>query len=110
MYIGTAIVTPKTGKDVNFRKSPSKTAGRVPGCAAIPAGKTVNVKSTDGTWAAIEYNGYKGYMMAEFLVLALFGDNGVPAQDGDGPVCQTVDEIVAEITQLLVKLAEIAKK
>lgn len=110
MYIGTAIVKPKTGKGVNFRRSPSKTAGRVSGCVTIPAGKQVNVKTTDGTWAAIEYNGYTGYMMTEFLVITLFNSTDTPTQDTTtGTTEKTVDEIVVEITQLLKELAARAK-
>lgn len=110
MYIGTGIVKPKSGKGVNFRRSPSKTAGRVSGCMTIPAGKQVNVKTTDGTWAAIEYNGYKGYMMTEFLVITLFNNADAPVQDTTAGVTEkTIDEIVAEITSLLKELASRAK-
>lgn len=99
MYIGTAIVAPKTGKGVNFRRSPSTTAGRVTGCMTIPAGEKVNIKTTDGTWAAIEYNGYKGYMMTEFLEMTMYDQ---AAQD---PESKTVDELVAAIMALVNELA-----
>lgn len=102
MYIGTAIVTPKSGKGVNFRRTPSKTAGRITGCMTIAAGETVNVKSTDGTWAAIEYNGYQGYMMVEFLQMKL-NDTSVEGTDG---AAESVDELLAQIIQLVNKLAE----
>lgn len=105
MYIGTAIVKPKTGKTVNFRRSPSKTANRVTGCLTIAAGETVNIKTTDGTWAAVEYNGYKGYMMVEYLEMTL---NDEAAAD-DNLEQRSVDEIVAEIEKLLGELAERAK-
>ena len=102
MYIGTAIVTPTSGNGVNFRRTPSKTAGRVIGCMTISAGETVNVKSTDGTWAAIEYNGYSGYMMVEFLQMKL---NNASTEGSDG-AAEDVDELVAQIMQLVNKLAE----
>ena len=110
MYIGTAIVTPNTGKGVNFRRSPTKSAGRVPGCLTIPAGETVNIKSTDGTWAAIEYNGYQGYMMTEFLAMTMF-DGSVPENKPEEPTTntKTVDQIVAEIMALVNQLSEMAK-
>ena len=108
MYIGTAIVSPKTGKTVNFRKSPSKTAARVSGCVAIPAGKVVNVKTNNGAWAAIEYNGYTGYMMTEFLKISLFENSDAPEQTGDSAV-KSIDEIVAQIDQLLAELVARAK-
>lgn len=107
MYIGTAIVSPKTGKSVNFRRSPSKTADRVTGCLTIPAGEQVNIKSTDGTWAAIEYKGYNGYMMVEFLKITLF--NVENPEQSNGSEAQSVDEIVAEIIKLVNHLAEQAK-
>lgn len=107
MYIGTAIVTPKSGKGVNFRRSPSQLAGRVTGCLTIPAGERVNVKSTDGTWAAIEYKGYIGYMMTEFLSITLFDNSG--SDDEVNATEQSVDEIVTEITKLLSQLASKVK-
>lgn len=110
MYIGTAIVSPKTGEDVNFRRSPSKSAGRVSGCLTIPGGKIVNIKSTDGTWAAIEYNGYQGYMMTEFLVMTMF-DGSVLENEPEQPIpnTKTVDQIVAEIMALVNQLSAMAK-
>lgn len=110
MYIGTAIVMPKTGKGVNFRRSPSKSAGRVSGCLTIPGGETVNIKSTDGTWAAIEYHGYQGYMMTEFLAMAMF-DGSVPENKPEQPTTntKTVDQLVAEIMTLVNQLSEMAK-
>lgn len=105
MYIGTAIVAPKTGKGVNFRRSPSRTAARVSGCMTIPTGACVNIKSIegDGTWASIEYNGYNGYMMMEYLVATLF--NG----DTTASNMKSVDEIIAQITTLLAELATRAR-
>lgn len=103
MYIGTAVVTPKTGKGVNFRRTPSKTAGRVTGCLTIASGETVNVKSTDGTWAAVEYKGYNGYMMVEFLQMKL---NEIETPAGGLEITpETADELVAEIMRLVTKLA-----
>lgn len=111
VYVGTAIVTPKTGKGVNFRRSPSKTASRVSGCMTIPAGETVKIQSTDGTWAAIEYQGYRGYMMTEFLQMTMFDDSAV--DDGCSNVNidpeKTVDQIVSEIIALINRLSEMAK-
>lgn len=63
-----ALVRVETGTSVNFRKTPSKTSARVAGMPQIKHGEQVGVKSTDGTWAAVEYKGYRGYVMAEFLV------------------------------------------
>lgn len=107
MYIGTAIVAPKTGKTVNFRKTPSKAAARVSGCMTIAAGEQVNVKSTDGVWAAIEYKNYRGYMMVEFLNITLF-DSDDSAQDSENKP-KTATEIVSEIMSLVNELAELAK-
>lgn len=110
MYIGTATVVPKTGKGVNFRRSPSKSAGRVPGCLTIPAGETVNIKSTDRTWAAIEYNGYQGYMMTEFLAMTMF-DGSVPGSKPEQLTTntKTAEQIAAEIMALVDQLVRLIK-
>lgn len=99
MKIGTAMVVPKTGTAVNFRVKPSKTAGRVTGCKQIPGNEIVDVLSIDGDWAQIEYNGYVGYMMTEFLAMEGSDDGETEATD------RSVDEIVAEITKLVQELA-----
>ena len=103
MKIGTAMVMPKTGKAVNFRTKPSKTAGRVSACKQIPGHEIVNVLAIDGDWAHIEYNGYEGYMMTEFLAM-----NG--SEDGESTETErTVDQLVEEITALVNELAAKAK-
>lgn len=56
-----------TSGAVNYRKAPSKSASRVSGMQQIKEGEQVGVKTSDGTWAAVEYNGYQGYVMLEFL-------------------------------------------
>lgn len=99
MKIGTAMVVPKTGKAVNFRTKPSKTAGRVSACKQIPGHEIVNVLAIDGEWAHIEYNGYEGYMMVEFL--AMNGSEDESAAETE----RTVDQLVEEITALVNELA-----
>lgn len=100
MLTGQAWVVAKNGTTVNYRKSPSKIALRVSGCNTIKTGEEVYIKSSDGTWAAVEYNGYKGYMMVEFLTTENPNDH-VPGR--------TVDQIVADITALVKELAAMAK-
>lgn len=63
-----AVVKSKSGTKVNYRQKPSKLAARVKGMPTINHGEPVYIKTSDGTWAAVEYKGYRGYMMMEFLV------------------------------------------
>lgn len=68
----TVILTPAwvhgtTSGAVNYRTRPSKLAPRVAGMQKIKEGEEVGVNTADGTWASVEYKGYKGYIMVEFL-------------------------------------------
>lgn len=63
-----ATVVVKKGSTVNYRTSPNIKAPQVSGMPRIKKGEEVYVKTSDGTWSAVEYKGYKGYIMAEFLV------------------------------------------
>lgn len=56
-----------TSGAVNYRTRPSKLASKVSGMQKIKEGEQVGVKSSDNTWAAVEYKGYNGYVMIEFL-------------------------------------------
>ena len=56
-----------TSGAVNYRSKPSKLASRVSGMPKIKEGEQVGVKTADGTWASVEYKGYNGYVMVEFL-------------------------------------------
>lgn len=57
------------GSTVNYRTKPNITAKQVSGMPRIKKGERVYMKTTDGTWAAVEYKGYRGYVMREFLKL-----------------------------------------
>jgi uncharacterized protein YgiM (DUF1202 family) len=59
-----AIVVAKSGKTVNLRVGPSK-SNRI--IVQVPLGKTVTITSPGEQWAAVTYDSFKGYMMAEFL-------------------------------------------
>lgn len=67
-------VKSSSGNGVNFRVKPNATAGRVAGMKKIKDGEGVHIKTTDGTWAAIEYKGYRGYMMIKFIQTDLVAD------------------------------------
>jgi uncharacterized protein YgiM (DUF1202 family) len=55
-----------TTANVNLRRSPGTDGTRL---ATVPRGRTVNVTDFgDGEWYAVDFNGNKGYMIAEFLV------------------------------------------
>jgi hypothetical protein len=60
----TAVVYAATGKTVNMRSAPKKGASLV---VRVPIGETVDVLDVDD-WCYIKWNGYKGYMMREFLL------------------------------------------
>ena len=59
-----AIVVAKSGKTVNLRRSPSKKAGIM---IQVPLGKMVTITAPGDEWAAVTYDRFNGYMMAEFL-------------------------------------------
>lgn len=64
---GTAWVSVVNGSTVNYRQRPSKSAAKVIGMNRIKNGEQVNIRSSDDTWAYVEYKGYHGYVMLEFL-------------------------------------------
>lgn len=63
-----ATVCVQYGTTVNFRTAPDITAKLVSGMPRIKADEQVYVKTTGEGWAAIEYQGHRGYMMSEFLM------------------------------------------
>ena len=67
MVTGDAWVSVKKGSTVNYRQRPNKSAAKVIGMPRIKQGEQVYIKTSDDTWAAVEYKGYNGYIMMEFL-------------------------------------------
>ena len=65
--VGYAWVNVKSGSTVNYRTRPDLKAPKVSGMPHIKQGEQVHVRTTDGTWAAVEYKDYRGYVMVEFL-------------------------------------------
>lgn len=59
-----AVVVAKSGRTVNFRRTPSKKGALID---QIPIGTTVQIVAPGEDWATIIYKNRKGYMMAEFL-------------------------------------------
>lgn len=106
MIPGIAWVNVEQGTTVNYRQRPNIKADRVVGCPTIKQHEEVYIKTSDGTWAAVEYQGYCGYVMTKYLT----PDN--PNQEMAPEVEETeraADQIVAEITMLLQELAAKAK-
>lgn len=64
-YIATATVNAPSGR-VNFRQAPDKNAAGVVGMYKVKNGEEVQIRSKDGTWAAVDYGKYHGYIMLEF--------------------------------------------
>lgn len=87
-----------TSGAVNYRQKPSKTAANVSGMKKIPEGEQVGIKTTDGTWAAVEYKGYKGYVMMEFLTYD--NPNADEAEAPEEDVQQPEEEMQQEVEQL----------
>lgn len=95
------VVTCVTGNIVKMRSKPSTSAEVV---MRIPKGTVVEAGEQDGLWRPIEYDGKKGYMMAEFLIPY---EDGEPA-DGNPP---KADMVVLEIPyQLAYELRDILIK
>lgn len=63
-----AVVHVTSGTTLNYRTAPDISARLVTGMPRIKNGETVSVKTTGEGWAAVEYKGYRGYVMAEYLV------------------------------------------
>lgn len=62
--IREAMVIAENGFTVNMRQRPDKAA---PILLAVPIGETVTVEEEAQGWAAISYQGKRGYMMTKFL-------------------------------------------
>lgn len=106
MVTGTAWVSVKKGSTVNYRQSPSASAKKVVGCNTIKQGEEVYIKTSDGTWAAVEYKGFRGYVMMEFLTTENPNgsvDTELPSGDTQS---RSGEQIIAEITALLKELSE----
>ena len=59
-----AVVVAKSGSTVNLRRGPSKSYGIM---IRVPLGRTVIITKPGEEWAAVTYDKFSGYMMAEFL-------------------------------------------
>ena len=59
-----AILVAKSGSTVNLRQSPSKSARIM---ARVKLGTVITITKPGEVWAAVTWNGFNGYMMAEFL-------------------------------------------
>lgn len=67
MVTGNAWVHVTKGTTVNYRTKPNKSAPRVTGMERIKNGEQVYIKTSTKDWAAVEYQGFRGYVMMEFL-------------------------------------------
>lgn len=79
------------GSTVNFRVLPDLAADLVKGMPRIANGEEVSVKTTGEGWAAVEYKGYQGYVVAEFLEFKEPEEEPVVIPD-DGGVYYTVEQ------------------
>lgn len=59
-----AVLVAPSGSTVNLRQSPSKSARIM---ARVKLGTTITITKPGEVWAAVTWNGFNGYMMAEFL-------------------------------------------
>ena len=64
---GDAWVHVTSGSTVNYRTGPSTSYKLVSAMPRIKQGEQVYIKTSDGTWAAVEYKGYRGYVMMKYL-------------------------------------------
>lgn len=69
MITGDAWVHVTSGSTVNYRTGPSTSYKLLPTMPRIKQGEQVYIKTSDGTWAAVEYKGYRGYVMMKYLTL-----------------------------------------
>lgn len=107
MMTGDAWVQVTSGTTVNFRVSPKTSAKRVSGMPRIKQGEQVSIKTSDGTWAAVEYKEYHGYVMMKYLTTAR------PAAKQEETAVSPAPEASAQVTYTTVKgdtLWKISKK
>ena len=60
-----AVLVAPSGKTVNLRMKPSKINSRI--LAQVKLGSIVEITDPGDVWCAVKWNGFTGYMMAEFL-------------------------------------------
>lgn len=96
MVTGDAWVSVTNGSTVNYRQRPDLSSPKVVGMPRIKQGEQVYIKTSDGTWAAVEYKGYRGYVMMEFLTQKTFGSNEEPIQQPEDEVPVVTPEVSTE--------------
>lgn len=97
--VSKGIVTAANGKPVNLRAKPKASAALID---RVPVGAEVTVRSSDGEWAQVSYNGRTGYMMAQFLTITGAADEAV-----SGDLAQRVAELTAAVAELQRRVTEL---
>lgn len=91
-YAGTYVVTAST---LNMRSAPSTTASKL---VSIPNGVSVEVTSSDGSWAAVTYEGTDGYCSMDYLTLAEEPEETTEATTEITTTMETTAETTMETT------------
>lgn len=73
--VGAPVVTSANGKNVNLRSGPGKSYSVI---RSFPVGTVLQIISRGSAWDYVSINGYRGYMMREFI-----RENGTPTPDSD---------------------------
>ena len=77
-------VTGVTTGNINFRTKPDAKSAKVSGCNKVPKGSTVTILETLSGWYKVQYNGYTGYLTADYVKLASGSSSGVNTPSSNG--------------------------
>lgn len=93
-----------SGKTVNMRKEPKKSAPLV---CRVPVGSTIEILEDQGEWCYIKYNGKAGYMMSNYIEYEGQEDDHDDADPSDGVMIPMED--VDRINKALVAIETAAE-
>jgi len=101
MTTDTAMVWAADGNPVKLRPTPSTDK---PYLAKVPCGATVTVFGQAAGWSQVSYQGKRGYMLTEFLVMGESAANSGPVESvinmGNGMNVLTLAELTARVNEL----------
>lgn len=94
-----AVVTADSGRTVNLRKSPSKSATVL---ERVPIGDVVEVTNENGEWCAVKYKGMSGYMMSCFLYFGDIANDMIFVSAGElAKLSSALNDAIAAVNEMM---------
>lgn len=94
-----AVVTADSGRTVNLRKSPSKSATVL---ERVPIGDVVEVTNENGEWCAVKYKGKSGYMMSCFLYFGDIANDMIFVSAGElAKLSSALNDAIAAVNEMM---------